>query len=246
MSKDAHSKLEVALKALQPCSSAIQPIKAVMDQYGRLQGLGTSSDKDDANVRKGIQPPVRAVARAAARGENVGLTRQELDALIGAAGLDENVNGWMDDDNCEQNWSVIYLFTAPQLGNGGVLKESGVIPITVTAGKVIGNGPVQAEIVLLSMAQCEGTSARASATVSIGGTLQNGTFSLLLGRGGYILNASMTCHFPPPVGTVTTPPLPPLDPYQNVAVSVIAKSGATGSAPNSDPVSISVTMVRRP
>lgn len=244
VSKDAHTQLDAALKAVQPCSSDVQQIKAVLDPWGRLQGVGTNSDKDDAAVRAGIAPPARAVARAFARGENVGLDAKGVNALVAAAGIDDHLDGWMDDDNCEQNWSVVYDFSAPQVGNGGLLRESGTIPITVTGGKVSGSAQVQIDLTVNPIGNCEVSPANSTATLSIGGTLQGGAFALLLNRGGYTLSTKTTCHFPAPVSDLTTPTPLSLEAFDNFAISAPAKGGATGKVTFGEST-VSVTMLRR-
>lgn len=246
VSKGARADLDAALKAVQPCSSDIKQIQNVMNPYGRLQQVGTSTDADDRRVRDTVAPAVRAVARAFTRGENVGLDQKGVDALVKAAGIDDSADAWMEDDKCEQNWSVVYILSAPQVGNGGLLVEGGTIPITVsTAGAVSGSGGAAIKFTLKPIGPCDFSEANSATTMSIGGTLKGGTFSLLLSRGAYTLATQSTCHLPAPVGDITIPTPVPMQPFDAFPMSVAAKAGATAETPLLAGASISVTMLRR-
>ena len=244
ISKQAHADLDAALRAVQPCSSDLKQIKNVMDPYARLQQVGTTTDADDTRVRDTIAPAARAVARAFARGENVGLDHDGVNALVKGAGIDDHIDSWMDDEKCEQNWSVAYRLDAPQVGNGGLLVESGTIPITVTAasGTLTGSGEANVTFTVNPVPMCEVAPSNATTSISVGGTLRSGTFALQLSRSAYALNTTGTCHTP--AGDITTPISVPMQAYSGLAFSVPAKSGASTSDSRFG-TTIAVTMLRR-
>lgn len=249
VSKGARADLDAALKAVQPCSSDIKQIQNVMNPYGRLQQVGTSTDADDKRVRDTVAPAVRAVASAFTRGENVGLGQKGVDALVKAAGIDDSADAWMEDDKCEQNWSVVYILSAPQVGNGGLLVDGGTIPITVSAdGPVSGSGGAAIKFTLKPIRPCDFSEANSTTTMSIGGTLKGGTFSLLLeSRRVHPARrrAPATCHLPSPVGDITIPTPVPMQAFDAFPMSVPAKAGAPAQTPLLAEASISVTMLRR-
>src|SRR6185295_8879475 len=92
---------------------------------------------------------------------------------------------------------------------------------------------------------CELAAPPTNTTVSFGGKLANGTFALLLNRGGYTFNVKSTCHFPAPVGDITTTIPTPLSPFENFAISTPAVSGKTTTMDLGNGITLSVTMIRR-
>ncbi len=242
--KQARAELDSALKKVEPCSTDQKQIANVLNPWGTLQKVGTNTDADDKRVRDALAPVARTIGRAFARGENVGLDAKGVERLAGNFGIDTAEPDWMEDDQCERNWSVSYRLDAPQGGPGGLLIESGGIDITVAAnGTVAGSGSASVTFSAKPTPPCETSPASSSTTMAIGGTLKDKTFSFLLNRASYTLAVNGVCHTP--LGDISTPTPIVSQPFDALAVKVQARSGASGVIELPSGGTLSVTVLRR-
>lgn len=247
--QSAHADLEAALGRVQPCSSDVKQIGDVLEPYGKLQQIGRSTASDKTHVRDALAPAARSVARAVTRGETVisdgkKMTGMDADTLAKSFGIDTNVDGWMDDEQCEKNWTVLYRQDVDQIGaDSGKLIVEASIPITIAAGGVVsGTGPLAAKFGA-TVGPCEITAPPIVASISMGGKLGNGTFSLLVSYASFTFVTTTSCTFPPPVGVISNTTPITIPGITNFPITVAAKGGATGS---DDRAHITVTMLRRP
>ena len=243
--KQARAELDSALKKVEPCSTDQKQIANVLNPWGTLQKVGTNTDADDKRVRDALAPVARTIGRAFARGENVGLDAKGVERLAGNFGIDTAEPDWMEDDQCERNWSVAYRLDAPQGGPGGLLVEGGTIQVTVgTNGTVSGSGPAAVDFSVKPFPPCEVTPVSSTTTMTIGGTLKDKSFSLLLNRAAYSLNTTGVCHAML-LGDISTPIPIAIQPFDAFPMKVAAKSGASGVVDIPGGGSLSVTMLRR-
>ncbi len=85
------------------CSGNPADLAAIAEAAGLIQLLGADDAAADAAAAAAV-PLVKALARRAAAGENVGSTPAELRTTALTLGVDVSKPNWMDDPDCTEYW----------------------------------------------------------------------------------------------------------------------------------------------
>lgn len=150
----------------------------------------------------------------------------------------------MDDPECEKNWTALIRIDSesaiPYVP--GRLTLQSTVPLTIGPGeRVSGSGPMNVTGQVDYPPPCSGVVSPSTTTTSVGGTLRDGTFRLMLAYAPYTLTVTMRCEIPA-LGNVDTPVPVPMPALSEFPITVRAKSGATGSDSSG---AVTVTMMSR-
>ena len=128
----------------------------VFEAMARTQGLGTDTDAEAQAAQTTLQPAIRAIARAFARGDATGMTSQTIVNLAEWTGLDTAGSAWMEDPSC--NWvvtlRVLSLSAVP--GVSGRLEMTSKVPLqtNVVTGQVSGSARMDVTAQMQSPPPC--------------------------------------------------------------------------------------------
>lgn len=106
------------------CSGDSADLTAIAQAAGLVQMLGADDAVADAAALAAV-PLVKALARRAAAGENVGSTPAELRTIAETLGVDVSKPTWMDDPDCTEYWVLRVDHEVRQVfpENGGTLVD---------------------------------------------------------------------------------------------------------------------------
>ncbi|MFA7296043.1 MAG: hypothetical protein WC211_02515 [Dehalococcoidia bacterium] len=99
----AEAEARASASARSGCSGDSADLRAIVQAAGLVQLLGADDAVADA-AALAAAPLVKALARRAAAGENVGSTPAELRTTAETLGIDVTKPNWMDDPDCTEYW----------------------------------------------------------------------------------------------------------------------------------------------
>lgn len=243
IAKQAAADLRTALKGVDRCSPTAQQIAAVYDALGRLQATGHDTDAVDRDVAAGVAPAARAIARAVARGENVGYDGPRADALAKSAGIDTRQSGWMDDPECEKRWTAVVEMVSvsqvPGVAASRVVTAS--VPLEQDrTGTLTGTADAKVVASMQPVPPCTFQFADASMPFTVRGKRVGETFNLTLSHPAVTTTGQAACELP--TGTISTPTPIPWDALADFPITVLAKGGEQGTDPTG---TVKVTLLTR-
>lgn len=240
-SAKAKAGLNDALAKVDRCSPTPEQLTAVFDAMGRTQALGTATGAEERATAAALQPSVRAVARAHARGDATGMTPQTITNLADWTGLDTSGTAWMEDPSCDWVVTVRVLSISAVPGVTGKLEMNGRVPLrtNVVTSELSGTGRLEVMGEMQSPPPCSATYQPAATDSSIRGKERAGKLALSISYAAYTLVGQLTCDTP--AGRVSLPTPIPMQAMQDFAMSVEARDGATAA---DERASVTVTVTR--
>lgn len=228
IAKQAAKDLDAALKRIDRCAPTKQQIAEVYDALGRLQATGDDTPAVDQAVASRVAPAARSIARAVARGEQVGYDGPQADALAKGAGIDTQQPGWMDDPECEKNWIVVFEHVSDSAVPGilGRLQVSARVPVAVARdGAASGSAPGAVTAAMQPIPPCAPVFSPASTIVSIRGRQIDRRLELTLSMAAYVIDGKSICDLP--IGRVETATPLPMPAMAELPMIIEAFGGAT-------------------
>ena len=243
IAKQAAKDLEAAVTRVDRCGPTKQQIATVYDAFGRLQATGDDTPAAGEAVASHVAPAARSIARAVARGEDVGFTGPQADALAQGAGIDTQELGWMDDPECETHWTALVEMVSgsdvPGVRASRVLTARVALEIDAN-GAVTGSADARVVTSMSPVPPCTFSFPDDATRLTIGGVRAGGVFSLTVSHSAFTSNGRAQCALP--TGTMTTPTPIPWKTMVNLPITVPAKGGAQGSDASD---MVTVTMLTR-
>ncbi len=104
--QEALATLQANLANIDPCAADPSQITALYEPMVILQQTGDQGDAYTGPIADALRPVVRAMARAFARGDLPGVTREDVVNRAREVGIDIEDDDWMVDEQCERHWRM--------------------------------------------------------------------------------------------------------------------------------------------